>query len=446
MGSACIWLIYAYKLQTNIHYIPLSGNQENSFVAYMISALALKGIALLHTMLTLILVKTFFIDWERPRLFLNNFDDFGKKKLFEENKGNEIEIEKEEEEQKERGDLNKVVIWRTYLIANEWNELQLYRKTNIGIQLILMLFVMEYLNFGEWAKVQPGFGRYNQPIGVIETKMSRFAINLSFYLIIGITQWIIQVIVIERLADPFRNFMDLCSVANISVLALTHPLRGYYIHGRSVHGYADTDMLQMNTFLQREKENVCALRGLESGADLQTFICNLPYIFNERINQILEGMNLKGIGDFNGRLQQKSGQFERTTIKMQQQTKIYKELNNFLKDFINRVDPKCGEYKCIDENFIEEMLNMELIDTGKIGTFRRDKSEMAYSSAFIYGNEWALMSFELLLFCVVDMFWLNRIFASVFVYLISKLILLITKIYFTNQLAKSCLIDSRFLI
>ncbi|CAK5013542.1 unnamed protein product [Meloidogyne enterolobii] len=157
MGSACIWLIYAYKLQTNIHYIPLNGNQENSFVAYMISALALKGIALLHTMLTLILVKTFFIDWERPRLFLNNFDDFGKKKLFEENKGNEIEIEKEE--QKERGDLNKVVIWRTYLIANEWNELQLYRKTNIGIQLILMLFVMEYLNFGEWAKVQPGFGR-----------------------------------------------------------------------------------------------------------------------------------------------------------------------------------------------------------------------------------------------------------------------------------------------
>uniref|UniRef100_A0A915LWZ3 Transmembrane protein n=1 Tax=Meloidogyne javanica TaxID=6303 RepID=A0A915LWZ3_MELJA len=160
MGSVCIWLIYAYKLQTNIHYIPLNGNQENSFVAYMISALALKGIALLHTMLTLILVKTFFIDWERP---------------------------------------------------------------------------------------------HNQPIGVIETKMSRFAINLSFYLIIGITQWIIQVIVIERLADPFRNFMDLCSVANISVLALTHPLRGYYIHGRSVHGYADTDMLQMNTFLQREK-------------------------------------------------------------------------------------------------------------------------------------------------------------------------------------------------
>uniref|UniRef100_A0A1I8BV65 Uncharacterized protein n=1 Tax=Meloidogyne hapla TaxID=6305 RepID=A0A1I8BV65_MELHA len=27
MGSACIWLIYSYKLQTNIHYIPLNGNQ-----------------------------------------------------------------------------------------------------------------------------------------------------------------------------------------------------------------------------------------------------------------------------------------------------------------------------------------------------------------------------------------------------------------------------------
>jgi hypothetical protein len=43
------------------------------------------------------------------------------------------------------------------------------------------------------------------------------------------------------------------------------------------------------------KENVCALRGLENDSDLQTFICNLPYKFNERINQIMEGMDIRGI-------------------------------------------------------------------------------------------------------------------------------------------------------
>ncbi|KAF7632531.1 hypothetical protein Mgra_00008046 [Meloidogyne graminicola] len=245
----------------------------------------------------------------------------------------------------------------------------MYRKTHIGIQMLLMLLIMEYLEFGNWAKIQPGFERYNQLNGVIETKMSRFAINLSFYLIIGITQWIIQVILIERLIDPFRNFMDLCSIANISVLTLTNPLRGYYIHGRSVHGYADTDMLQMNTFLQREKENVCSLRGLENGQDLQTFICNLPLIFNERINQILEEINFNsGSGEING--QKNNGQFERKTIKMEQQAKVYNKLNNYLKDFINQINPQNGEYKCIDEYLIEQLLNIELTNTNKIGIFK----------------------------------------------------------------------------
>jgi hypothetical protein len=29
MGAAAIWLIFAYKLQSHIYYIPLSGNQAN---------------------------------------------------------------------------------------------------------------------------------------------------------------------------------------------------------------------------------------------------------------------------------------------------------------------------------------------------------------------------------------------------------------------------------
>jgi hypothetical protein len=35
----------------------------------------------------------------------------------------------------------------------------MYRKTSIGIQIILMLVIMEYYEFGNWAKVQSGFGK-----------------------------------------------------------------------------------------------------------------------------------------------------------------------------------------------------------------------------------------------------------------------------------------------
>lgn len=47
--------------------MPLAYEQEWSFVAYVISATALKGLGLLHTYLTLIFTETFFVDWERPR-------------------------------------------------------------------------------------------------------------------------------------------------------------------------------------------------------------------------------------------------------------------------------------------------------------------------------------------------------------------------------------------
>lgn len=59
--------MFAYKLQKHMVYVPLIYEQEWSFVAYIISATALKGVGLLHTYLTLIFTETFFVDWERPR-------------------------------------------------------------------------------------------------------------------------------------------------------------------------------------------------------------------------------------------------------------------------------------------------------------------------------------------------------------------------------------------
>lgn len=135
--------------------------------------------------------------------------------------------------------------------------------------------------------------------------------------------------------DKIRQFVDLCSVSNvgtlshylfnilpsvlfylkmvcvllfclqISVLLLSHTCFGYYIHGRSVHGHADTNMEEMNNNLKRErvfsqatcvlpdtlrkmvyyscytfflnllsliyKESLCGQRGLVPNSDIQTF-------------------------------------------------------------------------------------------------------------------------------------------------------------------------------
>jgi hypothetical protein len=56
---------------------------------------------------------------------------------------------------------------------------------------------------------------------------------------------------------------------------------------------------------------------------------------------------------------------------MQHQAKVYAELNDYLKDFVNRVDPQGGEYQVTDARFIEELLGLELADTSRVGAFRR---------------------------------------------------------------------------
>ena len=34
-------------------------------------------------------------------------------------------------------------VWRTYLVANEWNEIQTLRKTKIGLQVVVFLVFMK---------------------------------------------------------------------------------------------------------------------------------------------------------------------------------------------------------------------------------------------------------------------------------------------------------------
>lgn len=76
----------------------------------------------------------------------------------------------------------------------------------------------------------------------------------------------------------------------------------------------------------------------------------------------------------------------------------------------------------------------------------RDHSEMAYSSVFIYGNEWAHLAFEMLMFSVIDMATHSRILSAAIVYAISVTIRTLSKSLFTNSLVKSSLVDHRFLI
>ncbi|VDM99703.1 unnamed protein product [Thelazia callipaeda] len=45
---------------------------------------------------------------------------------------------------------------RTHLIANEWNELQNYRKTSVSLQMMTMLVLYQWFKLSDWSIITPG--------------------------------------------------------------------------------------------------------------------------------------------------------------------------------------------------------------------------------------------------------------------------------------------------
>uniref|UniRef100_A0A158R5Z1 Meckelin n=1 Tax=Syphacia muris TaxID=451379 RepID=A0A158R5Z1_9BILA len=419
-------ITFGYKAQKAPYFTQLTVAQEKLFKAYLITAAILKFVSLVHRSMHLILTKTFFIDWERPTVVRN-----------------ENLLQPPSRDLTDNHTKSEPVIWRTYLVANEWNELQSYRKTNIAFQMLVTVALLEWVGLKQLALIRPGFSlRFvvEDEDGNVENSLTRFAVNCTVYFLVGLGQWVFNVVVTERLfSDPFHNMIDLCSIANISVLSLTHSLYGYYIHGKSVHGRADTCIAEMNKCLQKERDNLCGERGLEPGADLQTYVAILSKQFSNKLKAITDKINPPDAKEL------RLTGIEATTAKMETIATAHAEMNRFLMNFIDHSDSGT-EYVVRDISFLEAVLDLDFTDISDANYLARDKSEVAFTRTFVYGNEWIFLTFEMILFCTIDLFTKSRILAALITYSVSEVLRQIISVLFTNNLVKSSFVDQRFMI
>lgn len=92
----------------------------------------------------------------------------------------------------------------------------------------------------------------------------------------GLILYLIYVVFYQHLIENrILNFIDLCSVSNISVFILLDNLYGYYIHGLSPHGATDVNLKEMIMNLERESKQMSGSRGLEAKSNEQTFIVRI---------------------------------------------------------------------------------------------------------------------------------------------------------------------------
>jgi len=133
----------------------------------------------------------------------------------------------------------------------------------------------------------------------IDSLFLRAGLAIIVYLATAIVQYLLNRLIISHFfySHPINNFIDLLSVMNISLFTLSHRGFGYYVHGKSVNGRADTDMLDLQQCLKRYEEAQTGSRGLEPGEDLQTFELQISTRFRNEFDKFyanLRALTLAG--------------------------------------------------------------------------------------------------------------------------------------------------------
>nr|XP_056718184.1 meckelin-like [Euleptes europaea] len=416
LGIGIYWLIVFKGQQYSPVEVTLpsaGGPIETRFIIYVLVALGLKTLNLVHVLVTQLTVSIFLIDWEKPR-------------------------EKRTQRTPTGGDqraASSVSAWRTFLIANEWNELQTHRKINPSLQLFATLLLLEVVGLKNLASrdlnvnLHPDSNAYLAPWSPV----LRFGIAASVWLAIGIVQVVLSVGLYERFVEEkIQQFTDLCSLSNVSVFILMHRCYGFYIHGRSVHGHADVSMGTMRSYLRKEEENLCPLRGLEANSNIQTF----EVLLTDRTRLLYDRINLP-------LAKAPRGTRVRSDV-CDQRLRSYPALNRFLTSFLEH-RYKDMDYVVKDKFLLERILDVEFQEPGDVSVLYNDESSL-FGRALFYNHELLLLFFEALVFCAVDLGAQDFVLATLVTFVVQKLVQILREALGKRNLAEKTLVENQFLI
>ncbi|XP_061931149.1 meckelin isoform X3 [Apis cerana] len=308
-----------------------------------------------------------------------------------------------------------ISIWRTYFIAHKWLNLQTKRKINIMIQLLAVLCIFQIIQLCPWI------------VGIPELTSILFENNYNFilyytictliYILIYCIHWLISIVFFEQcITNRMQEFINLCSIANISVFILPFNYYGFYIHGRSVHGFADIDLPTLINNLQMEKNNLCAHRGLVPGTTQQTFILYLTKTFRITFNKNLKLTNIKRHNFINN--------FYSTTTNWEYIFNNQLKIKQFLCKFVDHCI-KNEDYIIKEQHFLEKLFNIFFYNEEK-STFYIDNN-YSFNQVLLYGNEWLFATFEISIFTLIIVLCNNSTLAIVVTILASILLTLIMK-------------------
>eukprot|EP00762_Andalucia_godoyi_P006626 ANDGO_04990.mRNA.1 hypothetical protein len=415
--SIYFWVVFKY--QSDISLLIPPNSVTTMFYTIIVVCLVGKTLNLVMQMLIQSRIDVFFVDWEKTR-------------------GRFVA-----KQPGQRGKMAPVSIWRTLFVANEWNELQTIRKTSLELTLFLLVLVLIGFDVISWATPVPS----GSDITTTTTNpLLRFAVTTLFWFVFVIGQLLLNWLIIHRfISNPLTDFVDLVSLANISVFILRESHHGYYIHGRSVHPNSDATMLELRHNMQKEEDNVVAQRGMMPDSDCQTFEMFITADTRQELNDMLWFRIAEFIMQRDNPASVRGG----TAAKMSRLptvnlVKQYVSMNRCLKSFIDRIQTSPDHVRL--RSFWHRAFGIP----PDVSAFQKDiffyDDPDCFSSILLFGMEWNLVFFNLLLFCVVDWSIQNIVLSAIITWLVDKVYIFLRGWLGERNLSEKTLIDGRFLL
>uniref|UniRef100_A0A183SN86 Meckelin n=1 Tax=Schistocephalus solidus TaxID=70667 RepID=A0A183SN86_SCHSO len=375
-------------------------SDDTFLLSYLASATVLKFIDLVHIFAMQCTVDIYLIDWERPSqpsaaaqsttsYFYPPKEHLEKGDLLS-GRLPDVEIQKPTNTPVSNGVSGTgVPIWRTVLVANEWNEIQACRKTYPTFTIFVAMLILGVIGIENIASRDPFVSlstnplRYNSP----SNPVFRLALIIVVFGFLGFFEIAFRVLVWERFfTDDLRNFADLCSVVNISVFVLAQRNFGYYIHGHSPAGRADVNLPGIVSILSSVQCDAIPRRGISPESDDHTYLMALPSGLYSSLERLLApARNTSGAMNMSSFLSHETGQ----------------AVNRFLIGFISRDHPNGLHYRIVRRKPLENILDGEFDDTSSEGLFYIDDGN-SFGDVLFYGNELSLFIFDTLLFALIN--------------------------------------------
>ena len=127
----------------------------------------------------------------------------------------------------------------------------------------LVWYTAFYIGLGwQWiAKTNPTFGEEENPLEPFNVFL-KFFLSSFVFICIGTAQYLVyEISTMFKQTSPSLEFVDLCLFANCSVLVLTEPFSGHYIHGKAPWGSSDLPLAWLSQALGDEAAGRLPPRG-----------------------------------------------------------------------------------------------------------------------------------------------------------------------------------------